>query len=190
MQRRVLTSREELAELQRNSVAFILLGLVAVVVGFLAIGSTFVATLASVKVFGWILIIAGATEVVHALLGRHSRGLAIHLLAAAMYLLVGLFILEDPVQAAAVITLVMAASFLVGGVLRAIFSIAVRFPSWPWVFLNGIVDIVLGVMIWNRWPESSLWVIGLFVGIDLIFHGWSWIILAMSVRSIRPPAAA
>src|SRR2546425_132118 len=75
---------------------------------------------------------------------------------------------------------------------------------WPWFLCLGIATILvgalaigyafiatlttvvmfgLGVAIWRQWPESSLWVIGLFVGIDLIFNGWSWVMLAMIVKS-------
>ncbi len=181
---------DELASLRRLWWMFLLMGLVAVVVGLLAIGSTFIATLASVVFFGVLLLVAGVTEVVHAVMVRNGRGFALHLLAAALYLIVGLFMLRDPGRAAAVLTLLLAASFLVGGVLRIIFSLSNRFPSWGWVLFNGVVDLVLGVLIWNEWPESSLWVIGLFVGIDLLLHGWSWIILALNVRTYNPTSPA
>jgi hypothetical protein len=46
-----------------------------------------------------------------------------------------------------------------------------------------VVDLILGILILNGWPESSLWVIGLFIGIDLLFHGWAWVLLALGVRS-------
>jgi uncharacterized membrane protein HdeD (DUF308 family) len=165
---------------------FLALGLVSVIVGLLAISSAFVATLASVVVFGVLLLVAGITEIIHAVMMRHSRHFALHLLGATLYLVIGVFLLEDPVRAAAVLTLLLAASFFVGGVLRVLFSIIGRFPSWPWVLLNGVVDLILGVLIWRGWPESSLWVIGLFVGIDLLFHGWSWVILALAVRTYTP----
>src|SRR5262249_35954147 len=152
---------------------YLALGVLSVVVGLLAISSNFIATLLSVKVFGWLLVIAGITEVVHAIMVCHLRSFALHLLAAALYLLTGLFMLEDPIRAAAVLTLLLAASFIVGGFLRVVFSLVVRFPAWSWVFLNGMVDLVLGFLIWNGLPESSLSVIGLFVGIDLLFHGIS-----------------
>jgi uncharacterized membrane protein HdeD (DUF308 family) len=168
----------------------LILGLVSVFLGFVAIGSAFVATLASVLVFGVLLLIAGITEVIHAVMVRNLKGFALHLLAAALYLLAGLFMLEDPVRAATVLTLLLAAAFLVGGVLRIIFSLVARFHGWPWVLLNGVVDLVLGCLIWSGWPGSSLWVIGLFVGIDLIFHGWAWVILALTVRTAsRAPLA-
>jgi uncharacterized membrane protein HdeD (DUF308 family) len=168
---------------------FLALGLVSIFVGLLAISSTWVATLASVVVFGVILLVAGVTEVIHAVMVRNLKGFALHLLAAALYLLVGLFMLEDPVRAAAVLTLVLAAGFLVGGALRILFSLVVQFAGWPWVALNGAVNLLLGFVILSGWPESKLWAIGLLVGIDLLFHGWSWVILAITVRSYSAAAA-
>ena len=174
---------QERVTLRRAWWLFLAVGLVSIVVGLLALSSAFVATLASVVVFGVLLLVAGVAEVVHAVLVRNWRGFALHLLAAALYLVVGLFMLEDPVRAAAVLTLLIAAGFFVGGLLRVIFALVERFPAWPWVVLNGVIDLVLGVLIWRGWPESSLWVIGLFLGIDLLFHGWSWVILALTVRT-------
>jgi uncharacterized membrane protein HdeD (DUF308 family) len=175
--------RGELENLSRHRWLILALGVTSIIVGMLAISSSFVATMVSVRIFGWLLLFAGVTEVVHAVMVRNMSGFALHLLAAALYLLVGLFMLEDPIRAATVLTLLIAAAFFVGGALRVIFSVAVRFPAWPWVMLNGVVDLILAVLIINGWPESSLWVIGLFVGIDLLFHGWSWVILALAARS-------
>ena len=178
---------EELARLRHAWWLFLALGVVSVIVGLLAISSTFIATMASVLVFGWLLLIEGVSEVIHAVMVRNWRGFALHLLAAVLYLLVGLFMLEDPIRAAEVITLLFAAAFLVGGLLRVIFALVERFPGWPWVLLTGVVDLFLGVFIWNRWPDSSLWVIGLFVGIDLLVHGWSNVILALALRTSPAP---
>ena len=61
------------------------------------------------------------------------------------------------------------------------------FPHWGWVLIGGIINLTLGIMIWMQWPEASLWVIGLFIGIDLIFTGWTWVMLALSVRKLGLP---
>ena len=169
---------------------FFVFGMISVFVGLLAIGSPHIATSKSVIVIGILLLVVGITEVIHAVTVRNLKGFAMHLLSAALYLLIGVFMLEGPVQAAAVLTLLFAASFLTGGLLRIIFSLIERFPAWPWVLLHGVVDLFLGALIWNRWPESSLWVIGLFVGIDLLFHGWSWIVLSLSARTYNAPQSA
>jgi uncharacterized membrane protein HdeD (DUF308 family) len=181
---------DECASLRSRWWLFFAFGLVSVIVGFMAIGSPYIATSKSVVVFGVLLLIAGFTEVVHAVMVCNLRGFALHLLSATLYLLVGLFMLEDPVRAAAVLTLLLAASFSVGGLLRIIFALVEHFPAWPWVLLNGVVDLILGVFIWRGWPDSSLWVIGLFIGIDLLFHGWSWIILALSARTYNASQSA
>jgi uncharacterized membrane protein HdeD (DUF308 family) len=178
---------DERAQLQRNWWLFVVLGLVSVVVGFVALSCYFTATLASVFVFGWLLIIAGAAEVVHAVVVRNGRSFALHLLAAALYLVTGFFMLQDPVRAAAVITLLLAASFLVGGVLRIIFSLTTQHHGWGWVFFNGLVNVVLGVLIWRQWPSSALWVIGLFVAIDLLINGWTWVFVGLGLKTA--PAA-
>ena len=175
-------THDEREHLRRLWWLFLALGLVSIFVGFLAISATWVATLASVFVFGVLLLVAGVTEVIHAVMVRNLKGFALHLLAAALYLFVGLFLLEDTVRAAAVLTLILGAGFLVGGVLRILFSLVVQFAGWPWVALNGAVNLLLGWIILSGWPESKLWAIGLLVGIDLLFHGWSWMILALTVR--------
>jgi uncharacterized membrane protein HdeD (DUF308 family) len=163
---------------------------VSVLIGVLAIAYPEIATWKVVFVLGILLLIAGFAQVALAVVARNLRGFALHMLGAALYLIVGLFILEDPDRAAVVLTLLLAASFFVGGVLRIVLSLADAFLAWPWVLLNGVVNLILGVMIWRGWPESSLWVIGLFIGIDLLFHGWSWIMLALAVRKYSAAPAA
>jgi uncharacterized membrane protein HdeD (DUF308 family) len=186
------TPADERATLGRRWWLVLVLGLVSIFVGLVAISSTVLVTLASVKVFGVLLLIAGVTEVVHAIMVRNLKGFALHLLGAALYLFVGVFMLEDPLRAAAVLTLLLAANFLVAGFLRIVSALSVQFAGWPWVLLNGVVDLILGGMIWSEWPGSSLWVIGLFLGIDLLFHGWSWVFMALTVRRARaiPSAGA
>jgi uncharacterized membrane protein HdeD (DUF308 family) len=174
----------EVASLRRYSWLFLALGLVIMLVGFLAIGAPHVATFKSVVVIGVLLLIAGVTEVFHAVAVRTFRGFALHLLSAALYLIVGVFVLEDLERALRPLTLLLAALFLVGGLFRILFSLIERFPAWPWVVLNGAVDLFLGFLIWRGWPETSLWVIGLFVGIELLLHGWSLVVLALTVRAV------
>src|SRR5262249_61911607 len=89
----------EHATLARQWWVFFVLGLVAVVVGFVALGSVVVATMASVGVLGVLLLIQGVTEVIHAVMVRNLQGFALHLLSAALYLIVGVLMLEDPVRA-------------------------------------------------------------------------------------------
>jgi uncharacterized membrane protein HdeD (DUF308 family) len=90
---------------------------------------------------------------------------------------------QHPLAAAAFFTLMLAAAFFVGGLFRIVVALSERFYGWGWVLLNGVVTLILGVMIWRRWPDTAFWVIGLFVGIDMLFAGWSLVITALAVRS-------
>jgi uncharacterized membrane protein HdeD (DUF308 family) len=86
-------------------------------------------------------------------------------------------------EAALGLTLLVAAGLLVGGILRIVLSVVERFDGWGWVLLNGLVSILLGTAIWRQWPLSGLWVIGLFVGIEMLLGGLSWVMLGLAVRS-------
>jgi uncharacterized membrane protein HdeD (DUF308 family) len=156
--------------------------------------ATFVTTLASVMVFGFLLLAGGTVQIVNAFLARSWRGFFVHLLAGTLHLIVGLLMIERPLVAAEGLTLLLAAAFFAGGAIRIVIALLDRFPDWPWVLLNGIVTLLLGIMIWRQWPESAFWVIGLFVGIDLVFSGWSWVMLGLLVqasgRPTRPSASA
>ncbi|MBI3410185.1 MAG: HdeD family acid-resistance protein [Planctomycetes bacterium] len=181
-------ARGDLQDLRSSWGWLLALGSALIVVGMMAIGSAFIATLATVIVFAVLLLVGGATQLISALCARRWRGFGLHLLAGIVYLVVGVLMFDHPFEFAAGITIVIAAGFLVGGLFRIIAAVAERFHGWVWVLLNGVVTLVLGVMIWRRWPESSLWVIGLFVGIDMIFAGWSWVMLAVALRGLPKSA--
>jgi uncharacterized membrane protein HdeD (DUF308 family) len=178
----------ELEGLRKSWLCLVAMGVTLIIVGILAIGSSFVATLATMLVFGILLIVGAIAQVITAIWGRQWRGFFLHVLAAVLYFIAGMFLIESPVDAALGLTLLIAAYLLVGGILRIILAIVERFPSWGWVLLNGVISVVLGIAIWRQWPLSGLWVIGLFVGIEMLFNGLSWLMLGLGVRSIPKTA--
>jgi len=80
--------------------------------------------------------------------------------------------------------LLMGAFFLVAGLFELITPFVVSLPDWGWHALNGLITLLLGILVLAQWPVSGLWVIGLFVGISLIFNGAAWIALALDLRSL------
>jgi len=159
------------------------MGIALMFLGVAAIGSSMVATFATVVVFGVLMLLGAIFQVVTALWGRSWRGFFLHLLAGVLYLIAGLFMIDNPVEAALSLTFLIAACLLVGGILRIILSVVERFEGWGWVLLNGVISVVMGVGIWRQWPLSGLWVIGLFVGIEMLFSGLSWVMLGLAARS-------
>jgi uncharacterized membrane protein HdeD (DUF308 family) len=178
---------DDMHQLRRNWGWFLALGVTLIVVGMLAIGYPVMATLAAVEVFGYMLLFGAAIEVVSGVWGGRWGGFFLHLLTGLLYLFAGIVIVERPGLGAAGFTLLLAILFVATGLARTVFALTHQFAGRGWAVLSGVVTLVLGVMIWRQLPEAALWVIGTFVGIDLIFNGWSWVMLGLAARSL--PAA-
>jgi uncharacterized membrane protein HdeD (DUF308 family) len=167
---------------------FLVLGIVLVFVGTLAIGASFVTSLATVLLFGTLLMVSGGAQVIAAFFCRGWGGFFQELLVGILLLVIGLLMVTHPLAALASLTLLIAAFFLVSGIGRVVVAVTERFENWVWVLLSGVVNILLGILIWRGWPASALWVIGLFVGIEMLFRGLSWIMLALAARAVAKGA--
>jgi uncharacterized membrane protein HdeD (DUF308 family) len=175
-------------ELRRNWGWLLALGVLLLVLGIIALADSVVATVTSALLFGWILLVAGIIEGVQAFRHRGSGHMLLHALNAVLAIVVGIMLLRNPLAGAVVMTLLLAIYFVVGGVFRIVAGWGVHAPGRGWLILNGIVTLIFGVLIWAQWPASGLWVIGMFIGIDLIVVGWSQVMTAMAMRAL--PAQA
>ena len=174
---------EEWLRLRKSWVWFLILGVVLIAAGTLAIAAAFITTLTSVVLFGILLLGGGVVQLINAFLARTWKGFVLHLFAGLLYLVVGALMVEHPVQAAEGLTLMLATAFLLGGAVRVVYALIHSFAGRGWVVMNGFISLFLGIAIWRQWPESSLWVIGLFIGVDLIINGWLWVMLGMMVKA-------
>ena len=168
------------ADFQKNRGWFLALGILLIIGGTLAIIYDVAATLLSVLFFGWLLIIVGAIEAVQSFWQPRWGGFFLHLIVGFLAVVVGFHLVSSPIQGALVLTLIMAIYFMVIGIIRAITAISMRFPGWGWVLFSGVVTFILGILIKSQWPATGLFIIGLFIGIDLIFSGWSYVMLALA----------
>jgi uncharacterized membrane protein HdeD (DUF308 family) len=180
---------EEYLRLRKLWIWFVILGILLMAVGAVAIGAAFITTLASVVVFGILLLSGGVVQLVNAILARTWKGFFLHLFAGLLYIVVGGLMVEHPIRAAEGLTLMLAAAFLLGGAMRVIYALIQSFAGRGWVLINGFISVLLGIAIWRGWPASSLWVIGLFIGIDLVFNGWLWVMLGLMVKAPAPRSA-
>lgn len=172
----------EVGEIRRNWGGFLALGLFLILIGAAAIGFSTFATLFSVILLGGLLIASGVVQIVQSFWARRWSGLFFSLLLGILYLVTGVLCIARPASSALALTLLIAAFCFVGGLFKMINALILRFPYWGWVFFNGLVTFILGVLILSEWPVSGLWVIGLFVGIDILLLGWTWVVLALSAR--------
>jgi uncharacterized membrane protein HdeD (DUF308 family) len=161
---------------------FLLLGIVLLLSGIVVIGYPLVSSVGAVMVLGVVLIISGIFTIVGAFWAGKWSALMLQLLVGILYVMAGLAIRDAPVESTALLTMFVAAFFIVVGLFRVIVSLVERFPQWGWALLNGIVTLMAGVIIYDTYPVSALWVIGLLVGLELIFNGWTWIMLSLVIR--------
>jgi uncharacterized membrane protein HdeD (DUF308 family) len=146
------------------------------------------ATLVTVVFIGWLLLIGGILSAVHAFWRKQWRGFFLDLATGILYVVAGLMIIGNPGAAALTLTLLIAMLLLVGGIFRIVVALSGHFEHRGWVLLNGIITAALGILIWRQWPLSGLWVIGLFVGIEMIFYGWSLVMLSLIAKGAVVPA--
>jgi uncharacterized membrane protein HdeD (DUF308 family) len=130
------------------------------------------------------MVVAGIFYIVGAFFTRGWGGFFLSLLAGVLHLAVGVIVLEHPVDVLILFTLLMAAFFFVEGLFQIIAALTGRFQHWGWMLFNGIVTLLLGAMIWRRWPFDGLYVVGLFLGINLIVSGVTYISLALNARRL------
>lgn len=178
----------ERESLRASRVFLMVMGVALIILGTLAMGSSFIATLATVMVFGLMLLLGAIFQVVTAFWARQWRGFFLHMIAGVLYLIASVFLIQNPLGAALGLTILVAVCLLVGGIMRVVMSVFERFEGWGWVFVNGLVSVLLGAAIWRQWPLDGTWVIGLFVGIEMFLSGLSWLMLAMALRSSPRPA--
>jgi uncharacterized membrane protein HdeD (DUF308 family) len=168
---------------RQHRVWFSVLGVGLILLGIAALAASALTTMISVLFLGWLLVIGGVVRVVHAFWARPWGGVFAHLVAGVLSLVVGLLFLTRPIIAELALTLLVALLFVVGGLFRVNIALLWRFPAWGWVVYDGVLSLVLGFVIWIAWPESALWVIGVLVGIDLLFKGWSCLMFALAART-------
>jgi uncharacterized membrane protein HdeD (DUF308 family) len=173
----------DLAPLRAKWGWIVALGVVYLIVGFIALGSVALATVASVLVVGVMMIIAGVTEVISAFQVKSWGKFLLWALLGVLYIVAGFVTFENPLLAAVVLTLILGASLVASGIVRIILAFSMKRESpWTLVLLSAVITLLLGLLILAHWPVSSLYILGLFLAIDLIMAGAGWIGLGLGMR--------
>jgi uncharacterized membrane protein HdeD (DUF308 family) len=153
----------------------ILLGMVLILGGIFVLGDVALATFISTLFIGFTAIVVGAFEIIHAFWTRGWGGFIWHILLGALYIIFGWTIVNQPASGALILTLVLGLVFAASGIVRVV----VAFSHWResgWLMLvSGVFGILAGLIVIGGWPASTIWVLGLLLGIDLITHGIAWL---------------
>ena len=173
-----------LEQARRNWGWYLALGVALIVLGAIAMLYPLYSTIGMMVLVGWLLIFGGVAESILAFQTRAGQDFFLHLLTGILEVVVGILVLRSPAEAALVLTLLIAAYLMVGGIFRLVAAFMVRFNGWGWVALAGVVSTLLGLALMLEWPISGLWFIGFCVGLDLILNGSAWLAFALQARRL------
>ena len=182
---------EVFGELKKHWAWMLSLGIVMVILGVIGLGMTVLFNEIVVMYFGFLLLFGSGVQLMQAFRAEAWKGRVWHVLIALVYIVGGIIAITEPVIAGMTLALLIAWTLIVIGVLRLVMALQMRGAAgWLWTLLGGVLSVVLGVMIINEWPQSGLWVIGLFVAIEILFAGWSQIMIALAAKNYTAKDAA
>lgn len=178
-------SNEDVTSLLKKSrTLLVILGILSIFLGFAAMGAPLMTGSAVTIIIGSVLLMSGVFELIHAFSGNGWKAGIFDFIGGALAIIGGGIIISRPIIALSIFTLILAAYFVIDGVTRIIVAFKVKpQPGWGVLLVGGLASLILGVMIWRRWPLSGLWAIGVLVGIKILFAGWSMIFLGTAVGS-------
>ena len=178
-------------ELGRNWGWLLAVGILSVILGTVGLGMTWMLTLASVVYFGVLLIVIGVAQLLQTFKAAGWRSTFLQILIGLLYLAAGIMVVSRPLLASLTLTWALGFALIVVGVMRIVVGVQHRGTSgWGAGLVGGIITLLLGLLILARWPSDALWVIGLFLAIELIVNGYTQILVALAARRVRRPVPA
>ncbi|HWV97978.1 MAG TPA: HdeD family acid-resistance protein [Xanthobacteraceae bacterium] len=174
------------AAVRDHWVAFLIEGILLVILGLAAMIVPPLASLAVTVFLGWLFLVSGIVGLALTFWARQMPGFWWSLISALLAIVVGGILLARPVQGTLTLTIVVGAYFLAEGVTTIMYALEHRrelSQRWGWMLTAGIMDIIVALIIVAGLPGSALWAIGLLVGINLLFGGATLIAVALAARN-------
>ncbi|HEX7007673.1 MAG TPA: HdeD family acid-resistance protein [Alphaproteobacteria bacterium] len=167
---------------------FLVQGIVMVILGVIAIALPNIATLAITIMIGWLFVIGGIVRAISIWRSREAPGFWLSLLTAVLAIVLGLILLLNPPEGVLTLTVVLIVLFVFEGLASIVMALEFRrhIRQWGWMLFSGILDLILAYLIFQGWPSTAEWAIGLLVGINMVFVGMSLIMTALAGRALRP----
>jgi uncharacterized membrane protein HdeD (DUF308 family) len=163
----------------------IVLSVLMILAGILAIVIPPAAGLAVTVLFGWLLIFSGVAHLVFGWQTRSTGGLILELLLGAVYIGAGAYLLWNPLTGMVTLTLALAIYLFVESIIEFVLAVRLRpMAGSGWLFVDSLVTLVLAVIIWRTWPANAGWVLGILVGISMLFSGFSRLMLSLAARRL------
>ncbi|HEX7798634.1 MAG TPA: DUF308 domain-containing protein [Vicinamibacterales bacterium] len=166
------------------------LGVLMIIAGILAIAAPYYAGLTVTAVVGWLLLISAVLHLVYAFRGGGATAVIWEILLAAAYGLIGIYVLRNLGIGLASLTFAIAFFLFVEAILELALSYQLRTESGAgWILVDGIITMILAFLIWANWPNSSVWAVGVIVGVSMLFSGIVRVMITSNIRRITTVGA-
>ena len=183
--RTISTDPETRREMKSQLAWAVTLGILAIVLGFIALFIPLIAGIVITIFLGFIFLIYGIFHIIYAFSTRKvgAGWFVLQVLLGILYLIVGGFLLKTPLEGLVTLTLIAGILIFIDGVIQVINAFDMKpLSGWGWGLFSGILGIILGILIWSNWPVSSVWVLGILVGVNLITNGVAIFKIASTMR--------
>lgn len=169
---------------QRNLI--LIEGILFAFLGFLAVALPGISTLSIELFIGWLFIFGGALQLYRTIQARHAPGFIGSLATGILYLFFGILLISFPLAGIFSLTILLTLFFITEGIAKIYLGFQLKpFRRWGWFILNGILALIMALIIWSGWPGTAFWVLGLLVGINMIFFGISLIFLSRNLPAVE-----
>lgn len=175
------------AAIRRHWILFMIPGVLMVILGLLAAAAPIMATLFVETFAGWMFLTGGFVGLAALFTAKDVPGFVWTLLGAVLAILIGAFLVWRPLVGVLTLTIALAGYFAAHGITQIVTAIAHRdvvVPSWPWMAVSGVADLILAAIVVAGWPGTSVWVLGLLVGISLALSGAALVMTAVTCRAV------
>jgi uncharacterized membrane protein HdeD (DUF308 family) len=160
---------------------FMILGGVLILLGLIAVAFPLITTIAAKIFLGWLFLISGLVQIIHAFSTKKWSEFFLNVLVGALYIFAGGWLAFFPLTGILTLTLLLALMFIFQGLMEAGMAFRLRpLEGWVWMLIAGIIAGAVGVMILAKLPSSAVWAIGLLVGVNMISSGWAYFFLALA----------
>ncbi len=168
-----------------NAIWVVVMGVLLIIFGIFALLYMGMSTMAAVYCFGVLMVIGGIFQIIGAFQIYSGFKVLLWGLCGVLYMAAGWLTFSNPFLVSAVLTIFLAISLSIGGIFKLIGGFQLKpFSGWGWIVFSGILSLMTGILIFST-PDSAFWVIGMFLGIDMIFQGWSFVTIGLAVKSMK-----
>lgn len=169
---------------KKNWGLILFVGVLFIIGGISAISYPWIWTGGVVLMLGWVILVSGIFRFVDAFATMKQGGFIWKIMGSLFYILAGIFILKFPLTGAVTLTLIIGMFFIIEGISKTAFAAEIKpFKGWIWAMFDGVLTILFGILVLAFLGNATLWLIGLLLGIKLLFAGWDLVYLGLALKN-------